>query len=202
MSKYEFSFWAQNLTNTEDDHAETNGETLSDSKNREELAGKISHITLKAKGETIEEKNISTTIFYADSYFVLKVIWSQTDNLGRKAPIVCYGKIALFDEQEEFEFFINECISSLENFTVKIGRSFSSDEERELLRQLITKSFNNLKDEEKKKPIKLQKRKSKKNLAIVAGIVGTVTAVMIKIPLIIVPVPLLVAIGYCLLTND
>ncbi len=202
MSKYEFSFWAQNLANTEDDHAETNGETLSDSKNREELAGKISHITLKAKGETIEEKNVSTTIYYLKSYFVLKVIWSQTDNLGRKAPIVCYGKIASFDEQEEFEFFINECISSLEKFAIKIGRSFSSDEERELLGQLITKSFINLKDEEKKKTIKLQKRKSKKSLALVGlGISGTATAFMIKMPLIIAPV-LLVAIGYCLLTDN
>ena len=201
MGKYEFSFWAQNLTNTEDDHAETNGETLSDSKNREELAGKISHITLKAKGETIEEQNISTTIFYADPYFVLKVIWSQTDNLGRKAPVICYGKIALFDEQEEFEFFINECISSLENFAVKIGRSFSSDEESELIGKLITKSFNNLKDEEKKAG-KNAKKKSPKNLAIGLGIGGTATAVMIKMPLIIAPVPLLVAIGYCLLTDD
>lgn len=201
MGKHEFSFWAQNLTNTEDDHAETNGETLSDSKNREELAGKISHITLKAKGKKLEERNISTTIFYADLYFVLKVIWSQTDNIGRKAPIICYGKIALLDEQEEFESFISEFISSLESFSIKIGRSFSSNEERELLEQLIKKSFNNLKDEEKKKPVKIQNRKAKK-LSLWFGIGGTAIALMIKLPLVIVPVPLLVGMGYYLLTDD
>ena len=203
MSKYEFSFWAQNLTNTGDDHAETNGETLKDSENREELAGKISHITLNAKGEKIEKKNISTTIFYDDSYFVLKVVWSQTDNLGRKAPIVCYGKIALSDEQEKFESFINECISLLENFSIKIGRNFSSDEERELLRELIKKSFNNLRRKERKWSWSLKNylnNKSKKKLMKLQS--GTVIPLMIKVLLIIVPILLLVGIGYYLLTND
>jgi hypothetical protein len=198
MSEYEFSFWAQNLKNTEDDHAEANGKILNNSEKREELADKISQVTMKSRGETIKEENLSNTIYYVDPYFVLKVIWSQTDELGRKAPIICYGKIPSLEKQE-FESIVNNLVKSFESFAIKIGRDFSSGEEKKLLKQMITKSFMNLKEGENKK--KILKIKSKKNWILGIGFSGTLAAFIIIMPFIIAPLPLLAATVYCLLTN-
>ncbi len=118
---YNFSFWAQNLDNMGDDHAEKNGKLLesTDTEEREALTWQISQVTMNTKGEEITFGEASATIYFVKSEFVLKVIWSQVDRSGRKAPIACYGEIS---ENVDFDEWTEKCVEAFEQFTHKIGR--------------------------------------------------------------------------------
>ncbi len=201
MDKCEFSFWAQNLNNTDDDHAEVNGETLTDSKKCEDLTNRISQVTLNSKGKTIEKNGIKVTFYYLQSDFVLKVVWSQTDDMGRKAPVVCYGNVPSFSDNE-LKLFGDNFLESFRKFVNKRGRNSFSDEEWKILEQLTLNSFENI-GKEQKELVRAGKHQKKSTLGVLGmGVGGTAAlALIVKMPLIVASIPILAAAAYCQLTD-
>ncbi len=190
---FEFSFWMQNLAGEEggSDYAQINGEFTNELEEQIQLKNNISRITKKGKIDTLENDNASITIFSSGQYFVLKIISSFRDNMGRKAPILCYGKIP--SPHSNIKFFIEDFFSSFENFIASIGLSFASDVEQKQIKDLIIKSFNIL-----------NKKKSKEKqlhclAALGLGISGTAIAIKLKTSPIIAAMPTILAIGYCFL---
>lgn len=140
MSEHGIYFWAQSLSNKGSDHAGHNDEIIDDKSSREELAEKISDLTLNKESRKIEKENIE--VFYDESHFVLKVISSQKDSLGRDAPVICYGEMKSINDQGNH-------IELLEDFLTKSKRGFAHGE-KELLNKTINESFKEIENEAKK----------------------------------------------------
>lgn len=119
---YDFSFWAQNLTNTGDDHAGRNGELLPAPQQGEDVAQKIGEVTMQTRGRTLAKGETCATLYATRSEAVLEVIWAQTDNLGRKAPVVGYGQIPPQIYLADFDDWAKQFVDSLDKFVGNIGR--------------------------------------------------------------------------------
>ncbi|GEM_PF-5038690 len=119
---YDFSFWAQNLTNTGDDHAGRNGEILRTPQQGEEVAQKIGQVTMRTHGRKVAKEETRATLYATKAEAVLEVIWAQTDNLGRKAPVVGYSQIPPENHFEDFDNWAEQFVDSLDKFVIEIGR--------------------------------------------------------------------------------
>lgn len=142
MSEHDIYFWAQSLSNKGSDHAGHNDKIIDDKSSREELAKKISDLTLNKESKKIKKENIE--VFYDESHFVLKVISLQKDSLGRDAPVICYGEMKSINDQGNH-------IELLEGFLTKRKKgSALGEREKESLNKTINESFKKIENEAKK----------------------------------------------------
>lgn len=120
--KNELIFWAQALDNSSPDHFEMRGEKISDddSLRREEGVSLISNV-VKSGSRVFESHGMQLT---ADQkHFVIEVLSTQLDQIGRAAPVICYGD---YDSNVNDEI-AGKVAAGFEAFAKCIGRSLQLD---------------------------------------------------------------------------
>lgn len=138
------SFWAQALNNSSPDHIVKHGVELEpdDILGRREVVSLVSEVI--KRGTRIYESKGS--LLTADAHhFVIEIPTAQLDQIGRTAPIVCYGCYNKTMDEE----FKTKVIGGLETFAAKIGRSVQSEQI-----DFIHESFTILKKKSTKKIIR------------------------------------------------
>jgi hypothetical protein len=117
------TYWAQALDNSSSDHIVALGEELSpdDSEGRQHAVSQVSDVI---RGGTciFEEDGVRLT---ADQrHFVLEIPSEQRDQVGRIAPIVCYGH---YDRAQNNVLWASVA-AGLRDFSRHIGRSLQSEQ--------------------------------------------------------------------------
>ena len=111
------SFLAQSPDNTSPDPMEVDGISLSpNNPQRQEITKLVSKVSLN--GEKVEGNGFA--LYVLDSQYVIRAIPEGTDQIGRLAPILCYG---VFPESPT-DIWISELIEKFEVFAKKLNRSF------------------------------------------------------------------------------
>ncbi len=130
-----FILWAQALDNVSPDHFDDRGEELSAdaSARRQDVVSLVSSVI--KSGTRVYE--VSGVLLTADNFhFVLEVPSAQRDNVGRTAPIICYGD---YDAAIEDELG-DSAVVALGAFVKRIGRTLQTEHIN-----LVRDSFDSLK---------------------------------------------------------
>ncbi len=123
------AFYAQALDNrSSDTMLNENSEIISVSEQRQKTLSKISHVTADGK---LAASGDGWKIFHLKSYFVAQIITSESDSLGRAAPIVC-----LIDSQNNHDDF--DVNVQMKTFLSRVNRTVDAPRLDELLQNLRT----------------------------------------------------------------
>ncbi len=113
-------FWAQALDNTSPDHLKVRGKALlaNDEFGRQQAVSDVTRV-IKSGSRVFERQGLRLT---ADSRnYVLELPSNERDQVGRIAPIVCYGDTeSLLKQGSE-----SEVLNELQNFAEEISRALS-----------------------------------------------------------------------------
>lgn len=121
------AFYAQALDNrSSDTMLNENSEIISVSEQRQKTLSKISHVTADGK---LAASGDGWKIFHLKNYFVAQIITSESDSLGRAAPIVC-----LIDSQNNHDDF--DVDVQMKTFLSRVNRTVDAPRLDELLQNL------------------------------------------------------------------
>ena len=113
-----FIFWAQALDNSSSDHIRVGKKDLTpEGVDQRQKAVSLVSAVVKT-GRCVFEKQ-SVRLFADGKHFVVEVISAQCDQVGRIAPIVCYGEY----DKNICGNLGDEIISQLQQFAAAIGRN-------------------------------------------------------------------------------
>jgi len=165
---HDFIFWAQALDNLSTDHMSVNDEELTpdDIKQREDVVSTVSHVV---KTGTCEFESGGVKLTVNKTHFVVELLSVESDQAGRRAPIVCYGSYDLLD----IDSLANLIASRLGDFTENIGRHTDSGYVK-----LLNKAF-----------VTLSKKSAKKRCIRIAGVVIAAVILLTMIYLIFSHLP-------------
>ncbi|WP_460160349.1 hypothetical protein [Pseudomonas sp. S2_B10] len=121
------AFYAQALDNRSGDTMlNENSEIISVSEQRQKTLSKISHVTADGK---LAASGDGWKIFHLKNYFVAQIITSESDSLGRSAPIVC-----LIDSQNSPDDV--DVNIQMKTFLSRVNRTVDAPKLDELLHNL------------------------------------------------------------------
>lgn len=121
------AFYAQALDNrSSDTMLNENSEIISVLEQRQKTLSKISHVTADGK---LAASGDGWKIFHLKNYFVAQIITSESDSLGRAAPIVC-----LIDSQNNHDDF--DVDVQMKTFLSRVNRTVDAPRLDELLQNL------------------------------------------------------------------
>ncbi|MYB55532.1 MAG: hypothetical protein F4X51_03990 [Gemmatimonadetes bacterium] len=128
MNNLALSFCAQSLDNHSPDPMEVNKHLLAkeDVAERQDLAQKISEVSLN--GTKIFSENSHSAFLHGDKFLLATPI-DQLDEVGRIAPILCYGQVP----DKPPESWPGNVVNALVSFVERIGRTIS-DKNQEVAR--------------------------------------------------------------------
>ena len=120
MKNLDLSFRAQRLDNKNPDHMELDQRPLAegDVTERQKLARQISEVSLRGSQVFSEEHHAA---FLLDDKFLLDTPSDQSDDAGRIAPIICYGRVP----EPPPESWSDEVVKAVVGFAERIGRTVS-----------------------------------------------------------------------------
>ncbi|WP_129586927.1 hypothetical protein [Pseudomonas frederiksbergensis] len=123
------AFYAQALDNrSSDTMLNENSEIISVSEQRQKTLSKISHVTADGK---LAASGDGWKIFHLKNYFVAQITTSESDSLGRSAPIVC-----LIDSQNSPDDVDVDVDIQMKTFLSRVNRTVDAPRLDELLQNL------------------------------------------------------------------
>lgn len=123
------AFYAQALDNSSSDTMlNENSEIVTLSEQRQKTLSSISQVTADGK---LAASGDGWKIFHLKNYFVAQIITSESDSLGRAAPIVC-----LIDSQNNHDDVDVDVDIPMKAFLSKIDRTVDTQRLDELLQNL------------------------------------------------------------------
>ena len=159
------TFWAQDLEDRKPSYIYKNGKELDpikDKDEREKFVRDVSEIVRNYLHTKIGKNN--AILYHSETEFVIEIHSDQRDDIGRIAPITCFGKVPQ-RKDEEWEKWIDEFFNELNSFSVKIGRSI--DDSRVAALKVLT-------DFKKKRQIQLLATVILFILAVLSALIGIV----------------------------
>lgn len=120
MNNFALSFYAQSLDDRSPDHVEVNNRLLTEDDECQDLAQKISEVSLN--GDEVFSKNWHSA-FLLDNKFLLETPSDERDDADRIAPILCYGHVP---DEPPVSWSI-DVVNAMVRFAERIGRKVSDD---------------------------------------------------------------------------
>ena len=121
MNNFPLSFYAQSLDDRSPDHVEDNNPPLKEDDECQDLAQKISEVSLN--GYEVFSKHWHSAFLF-DNKFLLETPSDRLDDAGRIAPILCYGDVP----DEPPDSWSIDVVKDMVRFAESIGRKVKDEE--------------------------------------------------------------------------
>lgn len=169
MNNFALSFYAQSLDDRSPDHVEVNNRLLTEDDECQDLAQKISEVSLN--GDEVFSKNWHSA-FLLDNKFLLETPSDERDDADRIAPILCYGQVP---DEPPVSWSI-DVVNAMVSFAERIGRKVSNDS-----RESACEGVKAILEAEKKNQLRLRRKMlGVTALLIVLGVVSILWVTLFK----------------------